>query len=1235
MSFQRSLTGESTIYANVILNTNISASSVSTTNLSATNASFTNITTNTWTTGNVSTPNVIATNGYFSNLYISTWSVSSESVLTLNASQAYISNLSTSNISNSSLISTSTLRAFITNVSTENSCLVNTSTLYTTYAYVSNISISNICVTGSLDVDGDVIGVTGRFEHFQIKNSGGNTQFEVEQVSNYTNLNIVNSGVQSMEFTRLNSSLLSLNTSQVVAWNPIYSSTLYASTLSASSVSASTVSTTNLSTQNISNTSNITTSVLTAYITNVSTDNSCLVNTSTLYSTYAYVSNISMSNASIDVLSVATLGLANLSVSTLQASNIEVDFNGEIYVDGTVETNYCINQYNQIKNSGGNVVFETYNKNTSQAIVMNIDNTGTNYIDFKRLNSDLMRLSTSQIFFYNPTYSSTNYASTTFTSTGNFSNLNVSTYTSISTSYRANFSSISASNISCSALTASGDIEAKSALITNNGVVFKEFNSSGMIPIYANIYEIIGTSNQSIWNFEGFGVNEILFNVYGTDTLNMSENYLSAVNGTLNISNISAKQVSTTNLSVTNISVATLTATTKVSTSNLSINGLTSTSYVSAFVVAGLSSVTGQIIYTSNIFCSQQVNASQVSCSSVSAKNVYTSDASFSTASGTTLSVSTLNVSTIAGTTTFTNLSTTNMSVSTSATIQSVCVSNLWVSAINFLNGVSALQYGYIQKSGFDLAIMSQATGGNVAITRIGNNGNIRFDIGQSGVSCYVSFHCSRGNFSVLSVSTFNPNTITTTTITASTINASTLSVSTFNPATIETTTINASTGNFSTLNASTWTFPATISTTTFNGSTGNFSTLNGSTVSGGTIRGTSVSVTTGNFSTLNASTWNLPSTITISQLNTCNISALNMSVATMTVSLRIDAEKLNVINICVSNISATDITSGDANISYIYSDTLYPNYIVCSQGAEFADVINASNISIQKINNSFSTMSTSLPLTIWSVSNNEATGLRVPTFIDSQDLGALTIGYNQSAGFINVCRATRFYSNILTDSNINGIAATDSITIGNNTTTGNLRIGNTGMTGNVCITTDTGNINFSTAGDVTFNCDRRSTWNTSDILKNSTQLGSFYQQTTSNSNTKTNTGITYVFSPNTTNTSLSVSPVGLYLVSAQARLRTNGAYSARITQFELGLCHSSGYNFTTGNTSRTQFVGTGSLNTSGTSTEIWTIGCTGIINMSIENRYIGAYMTATADQAATVGNIQLFLDCVTVVKIA
>lgn len=200
-------------------------------------------------------------------------------------------------------------------------------------------------------------------------------------------------------------------------------------------------------------------------------------------------------------------------------------------------------------------------------------------------------------------------------------------------------------------------------------------------------------------------------------------------------------------------------------------------------------------------------------------------------------------------------------------------------------------------------------------------------------------------------------------------------------------------------------------------------------------------------------------------------------------------------------------------------------------------------------------------------------------------------------------------------------------------------------MTGNVCIntsggiqignTTMTGNISFDTAGDVVFGCDRRSTWNTSDLIKNSTQLGSFYQQTASVTTNKTNTGQTFVFSPNNANTSLSTVPVGLYLVSAQGRIKTNGGYNANVTNVNAGICYGGTYNFTSGSTTRIAFVSTGALNTSGTTnyTEMTTI--VGVINMSVTGNYIGAFLNVSSGQAATTGSVDCIIDYCMVTKIA
>jgi hypothetical protein len=307
----------------------------------------------------------------------------------------------------------------------------------------------------------------------------------------------------------------------------------------------------------------------------------------------------------------------------------------------------------------------------------------------------------------------------------------------------------------------------------------------------------------------------------------------------------------------------------------------------------------------------------------------------------------------------------------------------------------------------------------------------------------------------------------------------------------------------------------------------------------------------------------------------------------------------------------------------------MYPNYLVCSQGAEFADVINASNISIQKINNSFSTMSTSLPLTLYSVSNTETTGLRVPTFVDSQDLGALTLGYNQTAGFINVCRACRFYSNILTDSNINGINATDSIVFGNNITTGNLRIGNSTMTGNISI---------QTTGDCIFECDQRSTWNTSGIIAFSTQLGSGYEVVGNvNSGNISGTNVCRVYYPTPANISLQNMPVGKYLMSVVCCIKGFSGYNAIPGNIYSGIAYGTNASFTDANTTRlnANYVFAPNLYSNASTATVLPMTFTYPFNVSTTGQKIGFYVQYQATNLATAGSVIInFFSC-NVVKIA
>ena len=1430
MAFQRDLTGNSNLYANVILNTNVCASSVSTTNLSATNASITNLTANTFTYGNISTPNVIATNGYFSNLYISSYNIS-----TLTTSQIYTSNLSASRIDVTTVSNLQTTQGSTTLMIKNNGGLIvkDRDTSDPSLIQLNYTSAPGFETYGLYLEANKAYGAIG---------SGLNCslQFYADTVLQAENTSTTGWRLYS-----------SLNSSYKVNF-----SSASVSNLSCSTITASTFTVTNLSVSSVSaySVSVATVCASYAYISyiaalstyyNLSRDEYGDLYTMATYTNSSFAGQRSMKtdgfNSSYFTWEFEASNIPKFLINTcgISASNIQTT--------GVASLTNISSSYISVTNSITTQAMTVstgilFRDNTSIPLWANIhdetvgstrkwrfDGYKTDQIVFAvkdsgGLTTDMMTIADTYIYSGNCSFTVSSISTSKVSvsnlsmllltgtqaniSTGNFSSLNVSTFTP--TSVIA--TNVSTTNLSVITINNLSNISTSKVITARcDGLIVRDMNTSGtayfalnydnttltdayglileadqtdgavisagyQLPLTVTLdgvsqlyntcaggFQFYNTINSSFrTNFSSVSVSNLSVSTLTGTTITGTTTNGTTINGsTINGSTINASTLSTTSITVSSISTSSVSTTnisnTNFSSANASVTNITGTttsftnvrgvsfvasSYVSAQYTYGVLGVITSVLNASNIFCSQQVNASQVSCSSISTAQIYSSNTSFinmsfTTGTGTTLSVSTLNVSTIAGT-----VSLTNLSVSTSATVQNMCVSNLWVSAINFLNGASALQYGYIQKSGFDLAIMSQATGGNVAITRIGNNGNVRFDVGQSGVSCYVSFYASTGNFSTLSVSTFNPTTITTTTLSASTGNFSTLNASTWTfPSTISTTTFNGSTGNFSNLNtcniytsslnikdaysniqflsssslvyaeqyvnSATSTFieafyppitkrttiingnnvmilndtyvsipnisstsistsvitGTTMTATTVNGATVNASTFNVSTFSPATIATTTLSASTGNFSTLNASTWNLPSSITVSSLNACNISTLNFSVTSMTVSEITNASKFTVSNISATNLTLVNITSVSAitnaskfTVSYVSANAITASDINVSYTF-------TSELYMSGINNSFKGIDPQLPVTIYSVSNTFDTGLRVPTYLDSYTLGALTLGYNQTTGFINVCRATRFYDNVLLTDNINGINATNSLAFGNNITSGTVRIGNLTMTGNISLNTSTGNINissvsgninlntstdgtinfittngainFSTSADVVFNSDRRSTWNTSDILPSSTQLGSFYQQSAAATTSKTNTGQTFVFSPQNSNVSLTTVPVGLYLVSGQARIKTVGGYNASITGMNIGSCYGGTYNFTSGSTTRQAFASAGSLNTSGTTDFTFCMSFTGIVNMTTTGNYIGAFMSATAAQAATVGSLTMGLDYCTVVKIA
>ena len=210
-----------------------------------------------------------------------------------------------------------------------------------------------------------------------------------------------------------------------------------------------------------------------------------------------------------------------------------------------------------------------------------------------------------------------------------------------------------------------------------------------------------------------------------------------------------------------------------------------------------------------------------------------------------------------------------------------------------------------------------------------------------------------------------------------------------------------------------------------------------------------------------------------------------------------------SIINASIDYITPTTISSSTLNVSTINvsNGSITGNVSLGNTTITNGSIaIHTADISTSlKIPNNVSCNASNDILSLhYLTTNTTGTGIRVPNYLDGLNTGTgFTIGYNHTAGFVNVCRALRVYDNILTDDNINAITNTATIGIGQNITTGGIKIGNTGQSGNISI---------DTTGDLIISCDLRSTWNTSDLLPSSTQLGSFYRQFTTISQTKTST---------------------------------------------------------------------------------------------------------------------------------
>ena len=974
-------------------------------------------------------------------------------------------------------------------------------------------------------------------------------------------------------------------------------------------------------------------------ITDMFSTNVVTVMTSTSYlsskafdSLAANISNISLNNASINNLTVTSLNFSNTSIAnisitgsltatsgtittfnstsatigTITTSTVAASF---VDVDGTVYGTDGKFQNWELQNSAGNALYTV--TNNGFRVIHNVENTGVTEVNFNRLNASLMKMTTSQIFLYNPTFINTSIHA----SQGNFSNSTIATLNATS----AFVSNLSVSNFSvATAMTATSGtlttLNATSAFVSN-----------------------LSASNIS-------------------------------VPGRISVSNISATSISATG----RINGDTIRATTDIQCATGTISGGTG-----QFVLINTSN-----IYVSNNFSCANVSSTQVSSTSIAtsflnASNMSVINASITTLTGTTFSASTGNFSTVA-----------------ISSIVNLSVSSLWTSSLVIATTNGASTFGSLDYAANRLSLFSL---GNASRLSLGNNGNVRFEVSVSGVSSYVPFFTSTGNASIQNACTLNA-----TTGNLSTLNVSNLNATNFNPATINTSTLNASTMNVCNFNPATITTSTVnacmINSSNMSGIINIFSSqsmnlyndglyFNSAYASVGGIPymqfnywKTSISAPDQGFTMFADETrgsvidgGNLPLVIRSSDF----AQATNSSTSGWLFQNKINTSfQTNISKLAVSNMSMTGI----ANISTLYvSNSSMINLSLASLTSDSGKIINFSssyvsitNLSVTSItiptidNTSITNLSVTTALTIpntipanisnislkihASSINTQAAGIQVPNYIDGLDttLG-LFIGYNHSAGFVNFNRPIRSFTNIQLDGNLNQITTTNDLGIGRNVTTGNILIGDTAMTGNISINTSGnivlgnismgGNISIDTAGDVVFGCDRRSLWNTSGLIKCSSQLGSFYSFTTgTNTFTKTSTGQTLQYHPYSNNISLTPFPVGLYLVTGNAYIQTQGNVSGNFNGVVTGLVAGIAVGTTqpSGNTARIQYFNSGALpaltNTSGV---VVPVSWSGVYNLTVTNQYITMYIGVTCASAVTAGLLFGSQGAISVTKIA
>lgn len=1235
MSFQRSLTGESAIYANVMLNTNVCANSVSTVNLSATNASFTNITTNTWTAGNVSTPNVIATDGYISNLYMSNF----------NASFAYMSNLSVSNISVDYISLTTRISA-----PTIEDVGVIKNTNSSMYLY----SSGGIIVRGWNQSDAGSLNLyyasTPTIDAY-----GMNLEVAKEQgtTRGYSRI----TAGENLSFQVYADTQLQLENTSLSGWR-YYSSLNSSYLVNLSYASIKNICCGQLDVNKINISSNNGIIGFTRILNGVEEDYGGMIYDNSISSfqitggyhtsltigsvygagsgKYAFLIDVSnrIYNPSYSSIYSSNLNVSNLSVSTATISNVSVsNLSATAITVSTIDVTSGFSNLSTI--------------NLSVITINNLSNISTSKIITTRCDGFIVRDNNSN----GVPYFALNYDNTT---------LGSETYGLI----------LEADEVDGAIITAGYNLP---LTVTLDGVSQLYNTCAGGFVFYNTINNSFQT-NLSNLNVSNLTLTSATIPTINSTSANISNASITNLSTTL-ISNSS--RISTSSISVSNISIAT-----KLTVQNISMT--TGGAITGSFDIAG----TGTLGYTSIAASFIGVTgAFGVSARNMCSVSAYISYVSVSNLSGGTLQATTANFSTLnASTFALTNLSLTNLSVANDIT-----VSDVSVSAIQF--GNSSL-WGSLTKASNIMFLNAQ--GGTDTIW-FGTLGAQRLELSQTQAKFNVCILAQRGNFSTLSVSTFNPATITTTTVTASTINASAFNVSTFNPASITTNQLNAtyiySSYDYSShmytpilendiieirstsINAS-----GRLNISTINVSNSNICNISTSYISAYSLTSSLFSINSltsgliavksqydmptlswstsvdgifgrmgGDLSTstfdltvypFNVSDFNLNApnmNVCVSSLNFCNvngslIAGMDMNACRFYIS-NISVSNLSVKTLSVSNIYTSNLSSPNISMTTITGTTVSvttTSTSVLNASSVSSLTVTATNLSITKINNSFTIQTTTQPLSIMSVSNDANTGIRLPNYIDGSDTTTgLFIGYNHTGGFVNVCRTTRVYGNVTTDGNLNTITNTATLGIGQNITSGDIKIGSTTMTGNISI---------DTAGDCVFGCDRRSTWNTSNLLTFSTQIGSGYQFSGLISSANlSGTGTNYLFYPTPANVSLLDMPVGLYMVTVAGSYRGFNGYNAIPSNCYAGICYGTNASFTSANTTRFNVVYNFAPNlySNASTATVLPFNFAFPFNMSITGQKLGAFAIYQATNLATAGSVQMNFFSLSVTKIA